>query len=235
MDHPSAPRRIVVTGASRGLGLGAVRLLLASGASVIGTGKDASRLGSAAAELSKLGDFHAVAADLARPVEAAAILADAVAKRWGALDALVNNAAISGTGVFESGPPADLDGVLEVNLLSPHRLIRALLPFLLKGREPRVLNVSSEAGQFKALQSGRGDPSYFLSKYSLNGLTLLWAHELRGRVAVNSMHPGWIRSDMGGPQATDDLATGGARILQALDKPFGATGKFWHGEEEMEW
>ncbi len=229
-------RRILITGASRGVGLGAARLLLASGASVLGTARDAARLEATARELKRLGDFEGVVADLNRPAEAAEVLATAVAKHWGSLDALVNNAAIGGeNGGFAVAPAQDLEKVLTVNLLAPQHLIRALLPLLLKGTEPRILNVSSESGQLRTLQSLRDDPSYCLSKYALNGLTLLWSHELKGRVAVNAMHPGWIRSDMGGPEAPDDLATGGRRVLQALGKPFFATGRFWYGDEDMKW
>jgi NAD(P)-dependent dehydrogenase (short-subunit alcohol dehydrogenase family) len=229
-------RRILLSGASRGIGLGAVRLLLAEGASVIGTGQDAARLEASAQELKKLGDFHGVAADLGRPAQAASILAEAVKQRWGALDVLVNNAAIGGqAGGYAKIPADDLEKVLQVNLLAPHHLIKALLPFLEKGSEPRVLNVSSESGQLRNQQRRQDDPSYNLSKYALNSLSMLWSAELHGRVAVNAMHPGWVRSDMGGPEAPDDLATGGRRIVQALAKPFTETGKFWYGEEAIDW
>jgi NAD(P)-dependent dehydrogenase (short-subunit alcohol dehydrogenase family) len=228
--------KIVLTGASRGIGLGAARLLLAKGHQLMGTGKDAARLEAAARELQALGEFHPVVADLARPAEAAAVIKATAEKTWGALDALINNAAIGGVDKsFLEAPASDLGQVLDVNLLAPHHLTKALLPLLEKGREPRVINVSSGSGQFQTLQSFRNDPAYCLSKYSLNALTILWSHTLKGKVAVNSMHPGWIRSDMGGPNAPDDLATGGRRILDALEKPFSETGKFWYGKEEMAW
>lgn len=231
-----ASRRILLTGASRGIGLGAARLLLSEGARIIGTGKDAARLEAAAKELQQIGDFHAVAADLTRPAEAADILAAAVQERWGALDILVNNAALGGTsGGFTNGPAADLGRLLEVNLMAPHHLIRALVPLLEKGSEPRVLNVSSGAGQLRTLLYKNGNPNYCLSKYALNGLTILWSRELKGRIAVNALNPGWIRTDMGGPEAPEEPSAGGRRILQALSKPWDETGKFWYGEEEMEW
>src|SRR5581483_11583412 len=108
---------------SRGIGLGAARLLLAQGAKVMGSGKDAARLEATAQELKKLGDFIPVAADLAKPAEAAAILSAAVAKQWGALDSLVNNAAIGGSGGGWLGAPADdLEKVLEVNLFAAQHL-----------------------------------------------------------------------------------------------------------------
>jgi NAD(P)-dependent dehydrogenase (short-subunit alcohol dehydrogenase family) len=197
---------------------------------------DAARLDAASRELKTVGDFHPVIADLSQPVQAAILVAEVVSARWGSLDALVNNAATGcDSGGFVAGPVGDLQRVFDVNLSAPHHLIKALLPYLLMGREPRVVNVSSEAGQLACLLSERGDPNYCLSKYALNGLTLLWSRELRGRIAVNTIHPGWIRTDMGGPAAPDDLDVGGHRIVQALAKPFSETGRFWFGEKELPW
>jgi NAD(P)-dependent dehydrogenase (short-subunit alcohol dehydrogenase family) len=105
----------------------------------------------------------------------------------------------------------------------------------LKGKEPKIVNVSSEAGRRSSVDSLRGDPSYALSKYAFNGLTRLWSHELKGKVAVNSMHPGWVRSDMGGPQAHDDLETGRKRIFEAASQPASRSNEFWYGLESMEW
>lgn len=229
-------KRILLTGATRGIGLGAARHLLKLGASVMGTGKDGDRLESAAAELSTLGEFTPLQLDLSRPDSAAKLAAAAVASKWGVLDALVNNAAIGGTWQsLPEAPARELEDVFTVNVFGCHAMIRETLPLLLKGVEPTVINVSSEAGQTSNLFKDRGGEVYIFSKYALNALTLLWARDLRGKVAVNSMHPGWISTDMGGKEAPEDLMVGGFRVLQSLQKPFSETGKFYFGAEEMPW
>lgn len=229
-------KRVLLTGCTRGIGLGTARLLLKAGARVMGSGRDEARLARAAAELGALGDFQPLALAMEQPARAAEAARQAVEARWGALDILVNNAAAGGT--FKSlpeGEPGELEELLAVNLIAPHRLTRVLLPLLLRGHEPTVLNVSSEAGQTSNLFKDRGGETYIFSKHSLNALTLLWARDLRGRVAVNAMHPGWISTDMGGPDAPEDLMAGGARVLQALRKPWSETGRFYYGTEEMAW
>ncbi len=223
----------MISGASRGIGLAAAKLLVARGDQVIGTASDGKRLEKAAQALGN--GFIPVVADLRDPA-AGEKLAAVVAARWGSLDSLVNNAGInlSGDGIV-SEPAANLAITFQLNVFAPHGLVKALLPLLKKGVEPRILNVSSESGQRKRMTEKCGDPSYCLSKYALNGLTQLWASGLEGEVAVNAMHPGWIQSDMGGPDATDTLEAGGRRVLQALDKPFVETGKFWYGSEDFSW
>ena len=77
-------------------------------------------------------------------------------------------------------------------------------------------------------------PSYRMSKYALNGLSVLWARELAGQVAVNSLDPGWLRTDMGGPEAPGEPVEGGRRVLAAAGLPFETTGKFLYGDKEIE-
>ncbi len=74
----------------------------------------------------------------------------------------------------------------------PFRLTRALLPLLEKGHEPRVINVSSVAGSLDAMVEP-DIAAYRLSKWALNGLTMLRATELAGRVSVNAFDPGWVK------------------------------------------
>jgi NAD(P)-dependent dehydrogenase (short-subunit alcohol dehydrogenase family) len=227
-------KRIVVTGAGRGVGRSAVEMLLSQGALVIGVGKDSARLAQATKELAKLGDFSTVTADLSQPV-CGVLVAQVVQRKWGALDILVNNAGIHlDEGGMAKENPEILEQLLNVNVLGPQRMICALLDLLEKGEEPRVLNVSSEAGQTKSVNGKRGDPSYSLSKHTLNALTRIWADALHGKVAVNCMHPGWVKTDMA-QSAPDPVTDGGTRVCQALKKPWKQTGKFWFGEEEMEW
>jgi len=225
-------KHVLITGASRGVGYQASKLFLKAGAEVIGVARDADRLSKTAQELRAMGSFTPVVADLAQDGAPQAIAA-AVAKQWQSLDLLVNNA---GAQVWKGGwdqeGPEALEWLLKVNVVAPHQLIMALLPLLKKGKEPRVVNVSSGAGSFQALSAGSGGPGYALSKYALNGLTLLWAAELKGTVAVNSLDPGWLKTDMGGPQAPGEPEDGGRRLLALASKPFFVSGKFVHEEEQ---
>ena len=225
-------KHVLITGASRGVGYQASKLFLKAGAEVIGVARDADRLSKTAQELRAMGSFTPVVADLAQDGAPQAIAA-AVAKQWQSLDLLVNNAGVQvWKGGWDQEGPEALEWLLKVNVVAPHQLIMALLPLLKKGKEPRVVNVSSGAGSFQALSAGSGGPGYALSKYALNGLTLLWAAELKGTVAVNSLDPGWLKTDMGGPQAPGEPEDGGRRLLALASKPFFVSGKFVHEEEQ---
>jgi NAD(P)-dependent dehydrogenase (short-subunit alcohol dehydrogenase family) len=116
--------------------------------------------------------------------------------------------------------------------LAPFRLTQALLPLLRKGREPRVVHVSSGAGTFAAL----GEPkilSYRLSKWALNGLTQIQAAELRGQVAVNALDPGWVKTDLGGPRAPGTVEDSARAGLALLLEPFATTGKLFKDGKEI--
>lgn len=226
-------RRIVLTGVSRGIGLVCAKALLEQGAAVLGVGRDSERLNRAIQELSQLGDFAALRVDVGSP-SAAALIAEVVEQRWGGLDVLVNNAAVMDWRAdFEAEEPEILEQTLRVNLIAPHRLILALLPMLRKSVTPRIVNMSSGAGTFSSLCGGPEGASYKLSKYALNGLTVLYAGMLRGTVAVNSLDPGWLKTDMGGPNAPGEVDEGAKRLLALLRQPASESGKFWLGEYEM--
>lgn len=226
-------RRVVLTGVSRGVGLETAKLLLAEGARVLGAARDPERMTRVSEALAPLGDYSGVVADMASP-DAAAVIAAAVRDRFDAVDVLINNAAIlhwsEGWRVEGTEP---LERSMRINVLGPHALILALLPLLEKGKEPRIVNVSSGAGRYDSLRSDRDMPSYRLTKYALNGMTMLLAGELAGKIAVNSLDPGWLKTDMGGPKAPGEPVDGGRRILALLNKPFSETGKFWYGDEEI--
>jgi len=225
-------RRIVLTGASRGVGLCTARLCLQEGAEIIGTGKDAARLDKVASELSVFGSFQPLVADLGTPGFEDTICG-AVEKKWGKLDILMNNAGVM---LAYAGFLEDKKGILEdtmnINLFAPYHLTRALVPFLLKGNEPRVINTSSGAGCFDALHA-HDIASYRVSKLALNGFTIVLADELAGKIAVNSFDPGWVKTDLGGNQAPgvpEDSAKG---MLNLATQPFGYTGKFWKDDGEI--
>ncbi|HSC87507.1 MAG TPA: SDR family NAD(P)-dependent oxidoreductase [Polyangiaceae bacterium] len=223
-------RRIVLTGASRGVGYETVQLFSREGAEIIGIARNAEKL----AELERsVPGFEWIAGDVTDP-QLGGRVASAVAARWGALDLLINNAAIQEwNGGFREEPVDALERNFQANVLSAHYLTHALLPQLLKGNEPRVINVSSGAGKLDVIRSDGTMPAYRLTKLALNGLTMLHAADLAGKVAVNSLDPGWLKTDLGGPNAPGEPADGARRMLELTLQPFEVTGRFFHGEEEI--
>jgi NAD(P)-dependent dehydrogenase (short-subunit alcohol dehydrogenase family) len=227
-------KKILITGASRGIGFEASKLFLNSGAQVIGTGRNQARLESVSTELRAIGDFHPVIADFNDP-SAPAEVAKEVSVRWDSLDMLLNNAAVQTykSDWLDEGVNL-LETELRCNLLAQHELIFRLQNLLLKGVEPRIVNVSSGAGTFESLKTSSDMPTYRLTKYALGGLTLLWAETLKGKVSVNALDPGWLKTDLGGPNAPGEPADGGKRMWEICSLPWSETGKFWYGNKEID-
>jgi NAD(P)-dependent dehydrogenase (short-subunit alcohol dehydrogenase family) len=228
-------RRILLTGVSRGIGYETAKRFLQEGARVLGVAKDGQRLERATKSLATLGDFAAVQVDLIAR-DAPERLARAVAKRWEALDILFNNAAIlvnaGDPKSFEDEPPGSLEASLDINLLAPYRLTLALLPLLRRGREPRIVNVGSGAGSVEGIRLG-GIASYRLSKWALHGMTVLLATHLDGQIAVNAFDPGWVKTDLGGPNAPGNPRDSAEGALAVATLPFATTAKFWKDGREI--
>ncbi len=229
MNGKLAGRRIVLTGVSRGVGFATASLFLAEGAELIGVARDPERLAHAAKTLDASGQrLLPLAIDLGSPGFEASIV-NAVQTRWGALDILWNNAAVmldnDARGLFDE-PPGTLERSLHLNVLSPFQLTVALLPMLERGREPRIVHVGSGAGTLAAMQD-EIIASYRLSKWTLNGMTMLMAAQLRGRVAVNAFDPGWVKTDLGGPNAPGTPEESARGALALATAPFEQTGQFW--------
>lgn len=229
MTQRLANRRILLTGVSRGVGLETARGLLREGADVLGVARDAARLEQAGRELTELapGRFEGLCVELGAPGFDERVAA-AVQQRWGALDVLLNNAGVMLShepGILGEAPDV-VRQTMEVNLFAPLTLARTLLPLLEAGNEPRIVNVSSGAGTLEGIWEP-GIASYRLSKWSLNGLTMLQAAELKGRVSVNALDPGWVRTDLGGPKAPGHPSESAQAALRALLVPFEVTGKLF--------
>lgn len=224
-------RRVLLTGASRGVGRETVRLFSQEGAEIIGVARDQAKLAALAGEFP---GFHGFVGDITDR-GLGARLASAVNARWGALDLLLNNAAIQEYNAgFHAEPLDALERNITTNVLSAHWLIHELLPLLKRGQEPRIINVSSGAGKLDALRAEPNMPAYRLSKLLLNGLTISYAGDLKGQVAVNSLDPGWLKTDLGGPNAPGEPADGAVRMLELATKPFTVTGGFWYGSEAIQ-
>jgi NAD(P)-dependent dehydrogenase (short-subunit alcohol dehydrogenase family) len=224
-------RRVLLTGASRGVGHETVKLFSAEGAEIIGVARDGAKLAAIAREYPS---FQAISGDITDR-SLGARLAEAVERRWGALDLLINNAAIQEYNAgFHAEPLDALERNLTTNVLSAHWLIHALLPLLKRGTEPRIINVSSGAGKLEAVRAEPNMPAYRLSKLLLNGLSISYAGDLKGQVAVNSLDPGWLKTDLGGPNAPGEPPDGAVRMLELACKPFSVTGGFWYGAEPID-
>jgi NAD(P)-dependent dehydrogenase (short-subunit alcohol dehydrogenase family) len=153
----------------------------------------------------------------------------------GHLDALVNNAGIYGDPI--GAADYDLERaheVLEVNLFGPWRLIEAFVPLLRRSDAPRIVNVSSGGGQLADGADGWA-PAYCISKTALNGVTSQLAAALP-TFAINSVCPGWVRTDMGGAGATRSVGEGAAGIVWlAAEAAQTETGKFWRDRKVIPW
>lgn len=230
-------RVALVTGAYRGIGLEVARQLARLGFDVMLTARDPAKAEAAAAELKKEG-LKVFAARL--DVTDAAGVAEAarlVEGRFGRLDVLVNNAAILYDD-WQTAAGADLDtarAAFETNTLGPWRVSQAFLPLLRKSGRGRIVNVSSESGSLASM--GGGTPAYAVSKAGLNALTRMLAAELRGsRVLVNSVCPGWVATEMGGPDAPRTVEEGAASVMWAVTLPDGGpTGGFFRDGEPLPW
>jgi NAD(P)-dependent dehydrogenase (short-subunit alcohol dehydrogenase family) len=228
-------RRVLLTGASRGVGYETARRLLGEGARVIGIGKDRARLERATRSLNALGEFVALEADLREEGGIARAVAG-VGESWGALDVLFNNAAIivneGDPRSFEDEPPGSLERSLETNLIAPYRLTLGLLPLLRLGHEPRIVNVGSGAGTIEGVRLP-GIASYRLSKWALHGLTMLLSTHLDGQIAVNAFDPGWVKTDLGGPNAPGSPVDSAEGALAVALLPFAVTGRYWKDGREI--
>ncbi len=230
-------RVALVTGAYRGIGLEVSRRLALRGFSVFLSARDPAKAQAAAEPLRRQG-LKVLPAQLdvtdERSVEAAARF---VERRFGRLDVLVNNAAVLYDD-WQRAENADLDTAreaFETNTLGPWRVAQAFLPLLRKSEHPRIVNVSSESGSLSSM--GGGTPAYGVSKAALNVLTRKLADELRSsRVLVNSVCPGWVATEMGGPDAPRTVEEGAASVMWAVTLPDGGpTGGFFRDGEPLAW
>jgi NAD(P)-dependent dehydrogenase (short-subunit alcohol dehydrogenase family) len=152
----------------------------------------------------------------------------------GHLDALVNNAGVYGDpiGVVDY----DLDRaheVLEVNTFGPWRLIEAFVPLLRRSLRSRIVNVSSGAGQLSEMNGGRA--AYRVSKAGLNALTRTLASDEPG-IKVNTMCPGWVRTDMGGSAAPRSVEEGADTAVWLATLPDdGPSGGFFRNRKPIPW
>ncbi|MDP0498490.1 MAG: SDR family oxidoreductase [Verrucomicrobiota bacterium JB022] len=225
---------VVVTGGNRGIGLEICRQLVQRGAQVILTARRPEAGEKALRELkSDRASFHVLDVTDSQSI---ADLRDHLQGQYGRLDVLINNAGIMDD-EDNSGLDVGTDVVRETfatNTLAPLELSQALMPLLRKASPGRIVNLSSGLGAISSM--GAGHPAYRISKAALNAVTRILAAELDGAVVVNSMCPGWVRTDMGGENAERDVSQGAdTAVWLALEAPTDLTGRFLRDRQIIAW
>ena len=186
-------RICLITGSSRGIGLGVARVFAENGARVILHGRNENLLRQSLAELSEPKQHSYITADINTP-EGAVVLAAAFLRLHGKLDVLIHSAGVLGPKVPLADYPEEAwNDVLRVNLTAPFLLTQALLPALRNGANPSVVFISSSVGRRGRAEWG----GYVVTKFGVEGLTQAWADELKEEnVRVNAVNPGGTRTQM---------------------------------------
>jgi NAD(P)-dependent dehydrogenase (short-subunit alcohol dehydrogenase family) len=200
-------RVALVSGGNRGLGREVARRLAEDGYAVVIGSRDLDKGRAAARELGD--NVSACRLDVTDQESIESCIRE-IDDLHGHLDVLVNNAGIEGGGWRTDATNVDLDEVrdtLETNLFGAWKLTQAALPLMRRNGYGRVVNLSSGMGQLDEM--GGHAPSYRISKVGLNALTRMLTAELGGEnILVNSCCPGWVRTDMGGPNANRSVEEG---------------------------
>jgi len=211
-------RHALVTGANRGLGLALVRRLLARGDRVIAACRHPGR----ANDLNRLagehpGRLHVLPLDVAEPRAIAELVRELpLLDPHLRIDLLLNSAGVLHSGErFGSVPAANLEDSFRTNAMGPFLLVQTLAPLLADGAT--VADITSELGSIAGV-TRFGTPSYNISKAAQNMATALLAQALRPRgIVVVALHPGWVRTDMGGKDATLPADESAAALLAVID------------------
>lgn len=230
-------KNVLITGSNRGIGFEAARQFALKGYKVIMSSRDAEKGIKSQQKLIQEGldaDF------LQLDVSSEENIKQSVSKieqKYDKLDVLVNNAAImlnKKQNITEVNKE-DILMVFETNVFGPMLLIREVLPLMEKNGFGRIINISSEMGSLTGTQGGY--TSYRMSKTSLNSVTRIFAKEVtHPNIKINTMCPGWVKTDMGGPNAhrTPQKATETILWLAELEIN-GPTGGFFRDGEKIPW
>jgi NAD(P)-dependent dehydrogenase (short-subunit alcohol dehydrogenase family) len=233
----SISKTAIVTGANRGIGLEIARQLVREGIRVVMGSRDPVKGERACAGLAagELAVSHQLDVNDTRSVQR---FVEFVDKQYGAPAILVNNA-----GTYPESTEARVVDVktsvwretLETNLLGAVRLCREVVPLMERVAYGRIVNISSGLGQLSRM--GAGSPAYRVSKAALNALTVTLAAEVKGHgILVNSMSPGWVRTEMGGTEAPRGVEEGAATaVWLALLPSTGPTGQFFRDRKPIPW
>ncbi len=237
----------LITGANRGIGLETARQLGKEGVTILAAARELSKSEAAVAELKKEGiDARPIKLDVNDPADYKAA-ANKIEKEFGVLDILINNAGImlDGRKGNETSTTSRelLQKTFDTNFFAVVELTQTLLPLLKKSKAGRIVNLSSILGS-NTLHATKGSFiydaktfAYDTSKVALNSFTIHLAHELQGtNIKVNSAHPGWVKTEMGGEGAMLEIEDGAKTSVALATLPDdGPTGAYIHLGEALPW
>ena len=228
----------LVTGANRGIGLEICRQLAQQDYQVILTSRSEEKGQTAAQQLAEEGlTVDTYPLEVTDP-DNVSQLKTYVIEQYGRLDVLVNNA---GVYLDESERITDIDHAIlhqsfDTNVYGPFYLMQAFVPLMQQHDYGRIVNMSSGYGALKALDSPTVG-AYKLSKVTLNALTRLMASAVDSdKIKINSADPGWVRTDMGGSNASRSVAEGADTPVWLATLPDnGPSGGFFYSRKRREW
>ncbi|MGD2096911.1 MAG: SDR family oxidoreductase [Desulfobacterales bacterium] len=235
----------LVTGANKGIGFEIARQLAQKKITVLAGARDPDRGMAACEELQSEGlDAHFILVDVVRATSIEAAIGK-IKDDFRRLDILVNNAGIqidTQSGILQLDPVV-FQNTLETNSFGPLLLAQAAVPLMQANKYGRIVNMASSLGSLAEI--ARPDsphdavlaPAYRLSKTLLNGISVLLAKELRGaNILVNSVCPGWVRTEMGGEDAPLSPAQGADTAVWLATLPDnGPTGGFFRERQPIPW
>lgn len=230
-------RVALITGANRGIGFEIARQLARLGIIAVIGSRDLAKGHQAAEGFKSEGlDAPVVQLDVDDPLSIAKGVAEANSF-FGRIDILVNNAGIltdKAKLVLEIDP-AEVEALFRSNTIGPLRMIQAVAPGMKERGYGRIVNLSSKLAQLKDMTGGY--PGYRISKTALNALTRVAAAEFGpGNIKVNAMSPGWVKTDMGGPDATRTVTEGADTAVWLATLPDdGPTGGFFDSRKAIAW
>jgi NAD(P)-dependent dehydrogenase (short-subunit alcohol dehydrogenase family) len=248
MSNNSQQTVAFITGGNRGIGLETARELGLQGIRVVIGARDLDGGKRAVQKLQELGiTANVVRYDAADPQTDRAVF-DYFDKQYGRLDILINNAGVLKEGGLAVKNASNVTSevlreTFEVNFFAVVRLTQTLLPLLRKSAAGRIVNLSSVLGSL-TVHSAPNSPlagvkplAYDASKAALNAFTVHLADELSDtQIKVNSAHPGWVKTELGGPGAPMELEDSPKTSVRLATLPAdGPTGKFFHVADELPW
>jgi NAD(P)-dependent dehydrogenase (short-subunit alcohol dehydrogenase family) len=245
MAEAKTERKIaLITGANRGLGLETARQLGKKGVTIIAAARTNVAAAETAGALRREGiDAHPVQLEVTSDTDRKAA-AEFIAKKFGKLDILINNAGVANLDPHTiETREEELQQVFGTNVFAVVAVTREMLPLLKKSEAGRIVNLSSILGSL-TLHADPTSPiagfkafAYDASKSALNAFTIHLAAELKDtKIKVNSAHPGWVKTDMGGKNAPLEIPDGAKTSVElALIGADGPNGRFIHMGNELPW